>query len=321
MDAVPIRRRLLHALPDDTPRCWYSGTEAHPIFVDHVRAREKKAGKAPIVMVHGGGHTGACYSATPDLRPGWAMRFAADGLDVFVPDWPGHGRSPMRPDFPKLGTEDVARALLALLEEIGPAVLLVHSASGPMAWWITEQRPQLVIAVVGIAPGPPANLLRDLPDDSAAILALRDDASAGCPVYAAEDKPVWFGTDFAAAYWANAPRFPRHAFEQYRRAIVPESARILNERFNIGGRGLKIRDPQNLRGHPVLIVTGDHDPRHPRTVDEATAAYLGAEFVWLPDRGIAGNGHMMMIEDNSDDIAVLILDWLKAEIPTRWSHE
>ena len=83
---------------------------------------------------------------------------------------------------------------------------------------------------------------------------------------------VWFSTEFAAAYWANALRFPHHAFESYRRSIMPESARILNERFNIGGRGLKIRDPNSLAGHRILIVTGDHDPRHPRAVDEATAA-------------------------------------------------
>ena len=70
---------------------------------------------------------------------------------------------------------------------------------------------------------------------------------------------------------------------------------------------MKIRDPKSLAGHRILIVTGDHDPRHPRAVDEATAAYVGAEFMWLPDCGIHGNGHMMMIEDNSDDLAAMIL--------------
>jgi pimeloyl-ACP methyl ester carboxylesterase len=312
MDAVPARRRLLHALPDEAPRCRYSGTNAHPVYVDQMRAQGSGKRKVPVVMVHGGGHTGTCYITTPDLRPGWAALFAAAGRDVFVPDWPGHGRSPMQPDFARLGTEDVARAVLALLEEIGTAVLLVHSASGPMAWWMAEQRPDLVAAIVGIAPGPPANLLRDLPADPEAILALRDDASAGCPVHAPEDRPVWLDQAFAAAYWANAPRFPQEAFETYRRSIVPESARILNERFNIGGRGLKIRDPAHLRRHRILIVTGDHDPRHPRDVDAATARYLGAEFAWLPDRGITGNGHMMMIEDNSDAIAAMILAWLDA---------
>jgi len=312
MDAAPARRTRFRAPTDDAPRCFYAGTDSHPVYVDHVSAIHALPGKAPVVMVHGGGHTGACFLATPDLRPGWALRFAAAGRDVFVPDWPGHGRSPMPPDFAKLATADVARSLLALLEEIGPSVLLVHSASGPMAWWMTEQRPDLVTAVVGIAPGPPANLLKTLPDDPAAIFALRDDASVGCPVYANEDAPVWLNADFAAAFWANAPRFPKDAVKPYLRSIVPESALILNERFNIGGRGLTIASPANLGRHRILIVTGEHDPRHPRAVDAATAAFLGADFIWLPDRGIRGNGHMMMIEDNSDALAALILGWLDA---------
>jgi pimeloyl-ACP methyl ester carboxylesterase len=94
---------------------------------------------------------------------------------------------------------------------------------------------------------------------------------------------------------------------------VPESARVFNERFNIGGRGLRIVDPASLRPHPILIVTGDNDPRHSRAMDGATAEYLGAEFVWLPDRGITGNGHMLMIEDNSDDIAAMTIAWLAAK--------
>jgi pimeloyl-ACP methyl ester carboxylesterase len=313
MEAVPAVAGRTRTSPEEMPRAFLAGTDAHPVYVDHLAPPQGAARRTPVVMVHGGGHTGACWLATPDLRPGWAVRFADKGHPVFVPDWPGHGRSPMRPDFARLGTADVATALLAVLDRIGPAVLLVHSASGPMAWWMTEQRPDLVAAVVGIAPGPPANLMRDLPDDPAAIALLRDDASAGCPVYSREDAPVWFPAAFAAAYWANAPRFPRHAFDAYCGAIVPESARILNERFNIGGRGLKIRDPRALAGHRILIVTGDHDPRHPREVDEATAGHLGADFVWLPDRGIRGNGHMMMIEDNSDALAALILDWLDAQ--------
>lgn len=313
MEAVPAPRAIAHASSDDAPRCFYSGTDADPIYVDRLPAHGGATGKAPVVMVHGGFHNGSCYLTTPDLRPGWAPRFAAAGRNVFVPDWPGHGRSPMQPDFPMLGTADVVRSLIVLLEQIGPAVLLVHSASGPMAWWIAEQRPELIAAVVGIAPGPPANLLRDLPDDPAAIHDLRNDASAGRPIYAPEDKPAWLPPEAATAFWTETPRFPRHALDSYLRAIGPESPRILNERFNIGGRGLKIGDPANLHACDILIVTGDHDGRHPRPVDEATAKYVGAEFVWLPDRGVAGNGHMMMIEDNSDELAAMILAWLDAK--------
>lgn len=305
-DGAPTRR----AWRDAT--CLYSGTHENPVYADRLAPRTAHAGK-PVVMIHGGGHTGSCYLATPDGRPGWAPIFAAAGREVFVPDWPGHGRSPAGADFPRLGSRDVAEALLVLLDEIGPCVLVVHSASGPFAWWMAERRPDLIAGIVGLAPGPPANLQRDLPDDPAAIAGLRADAAAGHPVHSPEDRAVRFDAGFAAAYWANAPRFPKAAFERYRRGIVPESARILNERFNIGGRGLKLDDPANLARTPILIVTGEHDPRHPRAVDEETARYLGAEFVWLPDCGVAGNGHLLMIEDNSAQLAALALAWLDAK--------
>lgn len=307
--AGAIRRQALSRAPER--QCFYSGTDAHPIYVD--RLGVAGAGRLPIVLVHGGGHTGTCYLTTPDGRPGWGPFFADSGREVFVPDWPGHGRSPMRTDFATLSSIEIATSLQRLLEEIGPAVLLVHSASGPMAWWIAEQSPQAVAAIVGIAPGGPANLLPVLPDDAEAVAKLKDDESLGCPVRVEEDSPLFIPPEFMRAYWANSGRFPQQAFEAYRRSIVPESARLMNERFNIGGKGLRIADPANLAKLPILIVTGDSDPRHPRAVDEATACYLGAEFAWLPERGIAGNGHMPMCEDNSDEIAALIVAWLEAK--------
>jgi hypothetical protein len=37
-----------------------------------------------------------------------------------------------------------------------------------------------------------------------------------------------------------------------------------------------------------------------------------ADFWFLADRGIVGNGHMLMLEDNSDAIADIMLEWLGA---------
>jgi pimeloyl-ACP methyl ester carboxylesterase len=179
-----------------------------------------------------------------------------------------------------------------------------------MAWRLAEQQPDKVIAIVGVAPGPPANLQSILPDDPDAVNALRFDEEAGCPIYSPEDRPVWMPADFIAAYWAGSPRFPRTALEAYAKSIVPESARLLNERFNIGGRGLRVEAPGTVAERPILIVTGEHDPRHPRHVDAKTARFFGADFVWLPDEGIRDNGHMLMIEDNHTQIADLILAWM-----------
>jgi pimeloyl-ACP methyl ester carboxylesterase len=289
---------------------FFAGTSTRPIYVDRIEPAAENADLVPVVMVHGGCHTGICYRSTPDGREGWAGLFAKAGHEVFVVDWPGHGRSPICDDLPVLPTREIAQSLQAFVESIGRAILLVHSASGPMAWWIADQAPEAVAAIIAIAPGAPANILPELPDDPAEVARLSHDTSLGCPVFMSEDLAVRVGDDFIRNFWANSPRFPIGAFDQYRLSIVPESARLFNERFNIGGRGLKINDPALLAKIPILVVTGDHDPRHPRIIDEATARYVGAEFVWLPDRGIVGNGHMPMIEDNSDEIAALLLSWL-----------
>src|ERR1041385_9086490 len=44
----------------------------------------------------------------------------------------------------------------ALLDRIGPAIVLTHSQSGPYGWLIADARPQLVKAVIAVEPaGPP----------------------------------------------------------------------------------------------------------------------------------------------------------------------
>jgi hypothetical protein len=43
------------------------------------------ATKPTMVLVHGGGHTGACFLATIDNRPGWAYDFVRHGHRVIVP--------------------------------------------------------------------------------------------------------------------------------------------------------------------------------------------------------------------------------------------
>jgi pimeloyl-ACP methyl ester carboxylesterase len=197
-------------------------------------------------------------------------------------------------------------------DEAAP-VVMAHSASGPMAWWLAEQHRASVAAVVGVAPGAPGNLLPELPDDPLRIAALSHDESLGCPMYSPLDRPVQVGPEFMRSFWANAPRFPHTAFQAYARSVVAESARLVNERFNIGGTALRIERPERVGERPLLVITGPLDPRHPRVADEAVARLFGGEFMWLPDLGIDGNGHMPMIEDNSLLIAELIERWLCAQ--------
>src|SRR3954447_19102085 len=77
-----------------SPALTYSiGRVDHPPAYYEVRTPAAGSTKPPVVMIHGGAHTGACYLATPDGRKGWAHVFVAQGYQVVVPGWPGLGRS------------------------------------------------------------------------------------------------------------------------------------------------------------------------------------------------------------------------------------
>jgi pimeloyl-ACP methyl ester carboxylesterase len=269
----------------------------------------------PILFIHGGSHTGACYLETPDGRAGWASYVAARGRTAYVVDWPGHGKSDAPDPFHELSMQHVADAVVELLADIGPAILVTHSMGGVVGWRAAELARANVVAIVAIAPGPPANLQPPL--DEREIERVRDAdpqrwAELGRPAASPRGTPVLPDRERALAMWANTVHFPHAHEETYLAGLVPESPRAMNERANLNGEGLRIAGPEALAGIPIVVITGDQDPRHPRVTDEAIATYFGADFIWLPERGLSGHGHMMMIEAGNEAIADIFLDWLAA---------
>jgi pimeloyl-ACP methyl ester carboxylesterase len=285
------------------------------VHVTTVSALPGTEPQTPLLFVHGGSHTGACYLETPDGRPGWAAYAAHPGRTAYVIDWPGHGRSPAPEPFHTMSMQYVADAVVELLADIGPAVLVTHSMGGVVGWRAAELAHDNVKAIVAIAPGPPANLQPAL--DEAEIARIRESdpqrwAELGRPAAIPEHAPVAPVRETALAMWANSERFPLDALDGYLGALVNESPRAMNERSNLNGSGLRIAGPEALAGIPIVVMTGDQDPRHPRVTDEAIATYFGADFIWLADRGLRGHGHMLMIERGHEAIADLFLAWLAA---------
>ena len=90
----------------------------------------------------------------PDQRPQHTQwPFADDddkAMDQFIA-----GYGPLPADLAASEEMDADR-LARLLDRIGPAVLLTHSASGPSGWLTADRRPDLVKAIVSVEPmGPP----------------------------------------------------------------------------------------------------------------------------------------------------------------------
>ena len=73
----------------------------------------------------------------------------------------------------------------------------------------------------------------------------------------------------------------------------------------------------NVRGIPILMVASEASYHAP--YDHCTSKYLAQAgvkhtFVRLPEIGIHGNGHMMMLEKNNMQIAELLRGWVEKNV-------
>jgi hypothetical protein len=69
----------------------------------------------------------------------------------------------------------------------------------------------------------------------------------------------------------------------------------------------------NLKNIPVVVMSAEAS--YHQVYDHCTAKYLNqagvkTELIRLQDKGIYGNGHMVMIEKNNLDIAHLVDEWV-----------
>jgi pimeloyl-ACP methyl ester carboxylesterase len=197
-----------------------------------------------------------------------------------------------------------------------PVVVMTHSMSGPYGWKLLEESGKNIAAVLAIAPGPPSNIqkpvqiLSETPEKVEVQMAARLSISLKDPLVANQDliEKKLIGP--------NSTQFPRSAKAAYEATLVTIPPRLIYERVNIGNSQLKISDFSNYGGKRIAVVIGTDDPDHPIEMDKPIVDWLNqngakAELITLGDRGIKGNGHMMMIEVNSDQIAGLLIEWLE----------
>ena len=293
--------------------------EGMTVFADTLTP-DDATGKSPVVMIHGGGHSGACYLLTADNRPGWAYRVADAGYPVWLPDWPGCGRSGDVP-FADLTGDRVCAALGAVLVEAaaaspsGKVVMMTHSMSGAMGWKLVERNRGVIEKVVAVAPGPPGNI-----QPAANVVEETNDEvvveAFGMTLRLSRDRAYAGGMEFVShKLIGKSTRFPEASLDVYAGHVAGVPPRLLYERQNINNSQLRIEDLAAFRDLPVMVFTGSDDTDHPKDIDQAVVDWLAearaaVEFWWLPDRGIDGNGHMLMMEDNSDELADMIIGWV-----------
>ena len=178
------------------------------------------------------------------------------------------------------------KAGAALLDRIGPAILVNHSQSGPFGWLIADARPGLVKGLMQFEPkGPPFH------DDS----KRREGENA-----------VWGLTEIRMNY--DPP------------ASAPEELRL--QPYTPEDPGLRAgwmqeepaRRLPNLRDVPIAIITSTSTHS---AYDYLTVMYLkqagvrNVTHIDLKKHGQPGNSHVMIVEKNTLEIFELCNGWLE----------
>ncbi|KAF5365286.1 hypothetical protein D9758_005337 [Tetrapyrgos nigripes] len=306
------------------------------IYVERLSPASGTTQPYPILFIHGSGMTGTNFLNTPDGRPGWAEWFMENGYEVYLVDQAARGRSPwqqsvdglqttidtlsvsqlftatevydlwpnstLHTQWPGNGTVGDGvfdqfyasmvpllesdgesgtknqHAFVALLDRIGEVILLTHSQAGLFTWPIADARPSLVKAIVTIEPGGPP--------------FIGDTFSSNTP------KHPWGLTEVPMTYDPPAASPSDLQTVNVTEGRLPGYTCILQQE--------PARKWVNLLDIPVLSITSEtswHGIFDDCTVDFMRQAGLTVDFVRLQDVDIHGNGHMMFMELNSDEIA------------------
>ena len=204
-------------------------------------------------------------------------------------------------------------ALAALLDRVGPSIVLVHSQSGQYGWPLAQARPALVKAIVGAEPsGPPAHDLV-VPGEARFGMTFQDATSVGTEAFRDDPRLKRYGlTDIPLAYAPPVTPDAPLQFVQQEKAEAPDLAKCWRQKE-------PARKLVAVGDRPVLYLATEasfYAPYNHCTVEYLQQAGVAVTFLKLADIGIHGNGHMMMMEKNSDQIAGVIAEWLDKVLPT-----
>lgn len=323
-----------HAEPESSPLASYRGqfwipgekvqlshgtVQKGPLFVEW-EVLDPSTKKSPVVLIHGGGGQGTDWITTLDGRPGWARGFVEAGYPVYVVDRVGHGRSPFHPD--ALGEMGPVTTYEDVVEFFAP-----HEESGEQTQWPWGRHAgdpvldQLVSAFCSL----PADLRESQELDADRISQLLDRIGPATLVTHSLGGPVgWLVADrcpdLVESIVALEPVGPEFAdlpgFGSLDWGLTAAPVTYdppLETTEAVYETSAEQRVIPALRDKDVLVIAGGASPSAefaPSVVDSLNRAGARAEYMFLPEEGVRGNGHGIQMEPNSGETLDLVLAWL-----------
>lgn len=270
------------------------------MYVQYVRLAAPKA-VAPLLMWHGGGMTGVNWETTPDGRTGWQMHFLRAGFDTYVSDAVERGRASFAPSPQVYPEEPYFRTAREAWEDT--------FRFGPPGSWDAD----------------PAKR-RTYPELRFPVAAFEAFLAQGVPRWSCNNALTQAAYDALVQRLDPGPIILTHSqggnFGLTAALHAPDRVRAVISTEPSGAPDPAAAAAASLNDVPHLFVWGDHWKDNPFWVKSRVASErwrdaliaAGGDVTWidLPAHGIRGNSHALMADDNSAEIAGLVLDWMKS---------
>lgn len=217
---------------------------------------------------------------------------------------------------PKLQHEELgAIALRDLVEQIGPSFLLGHGTGATIAMLTADAVPRLVRGLISIEPDGPPCALAGKEVEGRTIYSPYLKYDPNIRKYGISDAPPTFSPALQPAPGEHPLKIQVRQHQDnsgcYMAQQIQRNVLIYNMRPEDGQE----RVPQliQLATVPHIVITSQSSPHS--VYDWAITVFVRqagaiADYYPLAANGIAGNGHLMHQEKNSDDIAQRIDDWV-----------
>ncbi len=183
-------------------------------------------------------------------------------------------------------------ALVALVDKIGPSIIMVHSMGGPLGWLVPDARPDKIKGVLAIEPnGPPVHTVEFI----------------GAPDWFKEGE-VTLPYGISRQPLTYSPPVKDAAELSFVKEDKPDGPGLVT----CWKQKEPARQLVNLK-MPILVVMGEasyHAPYDHCTVKFLQQAGVKPTFLRLGEVGIKGNSHVMMNEKNNKEIAAAIHQWV-----------
>jgi pimeloyl-ACP methyl ester carboxylesterase len=269
---------------------------------------QKGDNNVAVVMVHGMALTGKSWETTPDGRMGWDEYFVRKGHPVYVPDQVSRGRSGFNQAvFNNVRTGVTAPSALPSIwrfsdENTWPNFRFGGQVNKPFPGnqfpveAIGEMAKQGVpdLSMLLPTPNPNYQALSELASQVKGAVLISHSQSGSFPLDAALIDP----TKVRGMVLVEPGFLPAFTDEQIvKLATIPVMV--------IFGDNLDV--PTGVPGHSWQTAYDNYKT----FINRINAVGGKAQMLYLPEKGIKGNSHMIMLDKNNLQVADLVLNWIK----------